>query len=212
MNVFNVTFQPGRYLVQTFPWMRYIPAWLPGAGFQREFAAARPRVRSMRDVPWEAAVAKKVCMCACGPREFQCLIHTTMVFIPTAPRPHGTSFVLRYTDRANRGWTRRRTRSEVRCSFCLSRYAIGPLQDPRETDYAAGPRRRRHGEPTHYICFSLHLTVRFRLSQRCKVSWLRWQSIQMCKSVLRKSLTQSLALTVSQRWKTNPSSPSSLPS
>ena len=60
MDCFNAVFEPGRYLVQTFPWLRFVPSWFPGAGFQREFAEWRPRVQSMRDVPWEAAVARKV--------------------------------------------------------------------------------------------------------------------------------------------------------
>ena len=60
MDTFNITFQPGRYLVQTFPWLRHVPAWLPGAGFQHEFAAWRPIVRAVRDGPWEAAAEKRV--------------------------------------------------------------------------------------------------------------------------------------------------------
>ena len=34
-------FTPGRYLVEFFPFLRFVPAWVPGAGFQRRFAAAR---------------------------------------------------------------------------------------------------------------------------------------------------------------------------
>ena len=60
MNCFNTAFKPGRYLVQTFPWLWHVPAWLPGAGFQREFAAWRPIVRAVRDGPWEAAAEKRV--------------------------------------------------------------------------------------------------------------------------------------------------------
>ena len=63
MDAFNAAFEPGRYLVQTFPWLRFVPSWFPGAGFQRDFAEWRPRVQSMRDVPWEAAVARKVSPC-----------------------------------------------------------------------------------------------------------------------------------------------------
>jgi hypothetical protein len=28
--------RPGAYLVDSFPWMKYIPKWMPGAGFQQE--------------------------------------------------------------------------------------------------------------------------------------------------------------------------------
>ena len=60
MDCFNVVIQPGRYLVQTFPSLRHIPAWFPGAGFQREFAAWKERVRAMLEVPWAAAEARRV--------------------------------------------------------------------------------------------------------------------------------------------------------
>ncbi|KIJ44628.1 hypothetical protein M422DRAFT_85484, partial [Sphaerobolus stellatus SS14] len=29
---------PGKFLVDIWPWMKYIPAWVPGAGFQRKAA------------------------------------------------------------------------------------------------------------------------------------------------------------------------------
>ncbi|KAI0718537.1 cytochrome P450 [Cerioporus squamosus] len=56
ITAFNVTFTPGKYLVETFPIMRFIPRWFPGAKFRREAAAWRPAVFRMRDLPWEAAV------------------------------------------------------------------------------------------------------------------------------------------------------------
>ena len=60
MHCFNTVFQPGRYLVQTFPWLRYVPAWFPGASFQRQFSAWRPVVSNTRDAPWAAAAQKRV--------------------------------------------------------------------------------------------------------------------------------------------------------
>ena len=54
MECFSAVFNPGRYLVQTLPCLRFVPAWFPGAGFQREFAAWRPQVAAARDLPWEA--------------------------------------------------------------------------------------------------------------------------------------------------------------
>ncbi|TFK80369.1 CyP450 monooxygenase [Polyporus arcularius HHB13444] len=59
MDCFNIVFQPGRYLVQTFPSLRRIPSWFPGAGFKREFAAWFPVVRKIHEVPWEAAMAAR---------------------------------------------------------------------------------------------------------------------------------------------------------
>lgn len=32
-----VAFTPGRYLIETFPILRYMPEWIPGAGFQKDF-------------------------------------------------------------------------------------------------------------------------------------------------------------------------------
>lgn len=32
---------PGRFLVETFPFLRYVPEWFPGAGFQRIFAECK---------------------------------------------------------------------------------------------------------------------------------------------------------------------------
>ncbi len=60
MECFNTVFQPGRYLVQTFPSLRHIPSWFPGAGFRREFAAWFPVVRKLHEVPWEAAMTARV--------------------------------------------------------------------------------------------------------------------------------------------------------
>ena len=34
-------FNPGRYMVQFLPILHYVPAWVPGAGFQRDFAGWR---------------------------------------------------------------------------------------------------------------------------------------------------------------------------
>ena len=60
MECFGAVFNPGRYLVQTLPWLRFVPAWFPGAKFQRDFAAWKPLVAAARDLPWEAAAEKKV--------------------------------------------------------------------------------------------------------------------------------------------------------
>ncbi|KAI0740350.1 cytochrome P450 98A3 [Earliella scabrosa] len=32
---------PGRFLVEAIPWLRFVPSWLPGAGFKRYAAAAK---------------------------------------------------------------------------------------------------------------------------------------------------------------------------
>ncbi|KAI0693295.1 CyP450 monooxygenase [Cerioporus squamosus] len=42
-------FTPGRYLVEFMPFLRHIPAWVPGAGFQDDFAGWRNATRWVRD-------------------------------------------------------------------------------------------------------------------------------------------------------------------
>ena len=34
-------FTPGKYLVTSLPILRFVPEWVPGAGFQKVFATAR---------------------------------------------------------------------------------------------------------------------------------------------------------------------------
>ncbi|KAI9059150.1 CyP450 monooxygenase [Trametes sanguinea] len=53
---FNQAFIPGKYLVETFPVLRFLPSWFPGAKFQREAKVWKPRVHKLRDVPWEQAL------------------------------------------------------------------------------------------------------------------------------------------------------------
>ncbi|OSD08730.1 CyP450 monooxygenase [Trametes coccinea BRFM310] len=54
---FNVLLAPGKYLVELFPSLRYVPAWFPGAGFQREAKQAKAMLRDLVRVPWDDAVA-----------------------------------------------------------------------------------------------------------------------------------------------------------
>lgn len=44
---------PGRFLVQFLPFLRYMPAWLPGAGFKRLSNKWRAAARSAKYVPFE---------------------------------------------------------------------------------------------------------------------------------------------------------------
>ncbi|KAI9059151.1 CyP450 monooxygenase [Trametes sanguinea] len=57
LDSFNQAFIPGKYLVETFPVLRFLPSWLPGAKFQREAKIWKSRVHKLRDVPWEQALA-----------------------------------------------------------------------------------------------------------------------------------------------------------
>lgn len=43
---------PGAYLVDTIPWLKYIPDWFPGAGFQQDARAMRRSREQLYDVPY----------------------------------------------------------------------------------------------------------------------------------------------------------------
>ncbi|KAJ3769540.1 cytochrome P450 [Lentinula raphanica] len=44
---------PGAFLVDIFPFFKYVPSWMPGAGFKRQAASWRKSVLQMRDAPFE---------------------------------------------------------------------------------------------------------------------------------------------------------------
>ncbi|KAH9912862.1 O-methylsterigmatocystin oxidoreductase [Epithele typhae] len=47
------TFIPGRYLVDTFPALEYLPSWIPGAGFQKLFAKWKEATSMLLRMPYE---------------------------------------------------------------------------------------------------------------------------------------------------------------
>lgn len=53
---FNAAFVPGKYLVEMFPSMRYLPSWLPWAKFKREANGCRLAALKIRNVTWEDAI------------------------------------------------------------------------------------------------------------------------------------------------------------
>ncbi|CDO70506.1 hypothetical protein BN946_scf184569.g49 [Trametes cinnabarina] len=44
---------PGRYLVETFPILRHLPAWFPGASFKRDAAKWEPDVLALRNAAFD---------------------------------------------------------------------------------------------------------------------------------------------------------------
>lgn len=46
-------FVPGKFLVDYIPWLEYVPAWFPGAGFQKKFAMWRAKQMVMKNKPFE---------------------------------------------------------------------------------------------------------------------------------------------------------------
>ncbi|KAJ6508704.1 cytochrome P450 [Mycena sanguinolenta] len=53
MKKLSDSFFPGAMVVNAFPILRYLPSWMPGAGFQRYAAECRQLTKEMREVPFE---------------------------------------------------------------------------------------------------------------------------------------------------------------
>ncbi|KAI0800113.1 CyP450 monooxygenase [Fomes fomentarius] len=56
-DIFLEAFVPGRYLVESFPILRHIPPWFPGAKFRRQAAEWRETYVRVLNKPFEAAMA-----------------------------------------------------------------------------------------------------------------------------------------------------------
>ncbi|KAI0357867.1 cytochrome P450 [Trametes cingulata] len=54
--IFSDAFVPGKYLVEVFPILRFVPSWFPGAEFKRKCMAWTRVVNRLRNAPWEASV------------------------------------------------------------------------------------------------------------------------------------------------------------
>jgi len=46
---------PGAFLVDALPFLKYVPEWFPGAGFQKKAKAWKKLARTMIEVPFAAA-------------------------------------------------------------------------------------------------------------------------------------------------------------
>ncbi|EMD33676.1 hypothetical protein CERSUDRAFT_141968 [Gelatoporia subvermispora B] len=47
---------PGSFWVDFLPFLKYVPAWVPGAGFQRKAAEWRKSASTMKEMPWTNAI------------------------------------------------------------------------------------------------------------------------------------------------------------
>ena len=56
----------GFFLVNAFPWLKYLPSWLPGAGFKRLGNMWKSANQRLRNEPFEATkkTVEKVFTCA----------------------------------------------------------------------------------------------------------------------------------------------------
>ena len=55
-----LAFTPGKYLVQFLPFLRHIPEWMPGAGFQKQAREGRMLQQEFRERPYIEAVKNLV--------------------------------------------------------------------------------------------------------------------------------------------------------
>ncbi|KAI0076591.1 cytochrome P450 [Panus rudis PR-1116 ss-1] len=53
LHALSASVNPGSYLVDTLPFLRHLPEWFPGAGFQRDAKAWAPYVSAMLNEPYE---------------------------------------------------------------------------------------------------------------------------------------------------------------
>ncbi len=58
---FQSAFAPGKYLVEMFPVLRNVPAWVPGATFHRDAALYRKSFSAMRNEPFDRTLDNMVC-------------------------------------------------------------------------------------------------------------------------------------------------------
>ncbi|KAF8302321.1 hypothetical protein DL93DRAFT_2067198, partial [Clavulina sp. PMI_390] len=58
---FEYAIEPGRFAVDTFPFLRYIPIWFPGADFRRLGAKWREQLHTAMGMPFERVKADMVC-------------------------------------------------------------------------------------------------------------------------------------------------------
>lgn len=52
LTVFSEIFVPGKYLVETFPILRHVPGWMPGAAFKRNSTAWKRIHSRLVEIPW----------------------------------------------------------------------------------------------------------------------------------------------------------------
>ena len=52
--------RPGAFLVNSFPILKYVPEWVPGAGFQRKAREWKAMNQNMLNMPFTAAMSRIV--------------------------------------------------------------------------------------------------------------------------------------------------------
>ena len=53
IEIFSDVMTPGRYLVELFPWLVYLPSWFPGARFKRDADKWRPSINFAQNLLYD---------------------------------------------------------------------------------------------------------------------------------------------------------------
>lgn len=61
MHGLNVAGTPGSFLVDQIPALKYVPSWLPGAGFKKKAAYWAEVNRKVAELPFEHVAEQMVC-------------------------------------------------------------------------------------------------------------------------------------------------------
>jgi hypothetical protein len=72
MDVLSESHVIGRFLVDTIPWLRHIPPWVPGTDAVRFGAYWRPKIQELIDTPFDEIMDGAVSMCCIRCAEAQC--------------------------------------------------------------------------------------------------------------------------------------------
>lgn len=88
--------RPGRWLVDDIPWLRFVPAWFPGAGFQQTAAYAKKHSNRIESIPFNWAKEQIGSFTICS-RVFLC---SAYLFVArnleiTSSRSHQKGFIRR---------------------------------------------------------------------------------------------------------------------
>ena len=61
LDVFSISTQPGRFLVDIFPFLQHVPDWFPGTAW-KEFAKKGIKLReALYSVPYDWTISQMVC-------------------------------------------------------------------------------------------------------------------------------------------------------
>ena len=61
MNQFSLSIAPGAFLVDIFPLLRYIPSWVPGAGFHKIAREWKQCMENTVNIPYNLVKQRMVC-------------------------------------------------------------------------------------------------------------------------------------------------------